>query len=72
MVADEIDQFREDYSYLNKSYSRLKRKYANEFVAIKNKRVIAHGSDLHEVIKKVSEKKYDPALTVIDFIYDGG
>lgn len=45
----------QDYSWLAKRYSKLQGKYPNEYVAVKNGKVVAHGHELTKVYYKRSE-----------------
>ncbi len=41
-----------DFNWITKRYSELQRKYPNQYVAVKNGKVIAHGRDVGNVYYK--------------------
>ena len=42
----------QDFNWITKRYPELQRKYPSQYVAIKNRRVIAHGPDAGKVYLK--------------------
>ena len=42
----------QDFNWITKRYPELQRKYPSQYVAIKNRRVIAHGHDAGKVYLK--------------------
>ncbi len=38
-----------DFKWIGERYSELQRKYPNQYVAIKNVKVVAHGRDMKRV-----------------------
>ena len=72
-MLKEINNFEEDSKWFYDNINLLrKRKLSNQFVAIKNKEVIASGKDINLVIKQVQSKGENPSYIVIEYIYPEG
>ena len=72
-MLKEINNFEEDSKWFYDIINLLrKRKLSNQFVAIKNKEVIASGKDINLVIKQVQSKGENPSYIVIEYIYPEG
>jgi hypothetical protein len=74
IVADnnELEQLREydkDFDYFNDNYDELYRKYRNEFVAVKNRRIFNHKSPL-KLLEILNENNVNPVHTIIEFVKD--
>ncbi|RLF53439.1 MAG: hypothetical protein DRN24_00935 [Thermoplasmata archaeon] len=72
MVKSELQQLQEirkDNEFLKESYDMLRRKYSNQYIAIKNRNIIAHDRDIKKVMKLVSEKNINPADVLIEFLH---
>ena len=67
--VQELQDLRKDSEFLRKKYDRLKTDFENQYVAIKNQRVIDHNSDIEKLIKSIKDKKLDPASTLIEFFH---
>ncbi len=46
----------QDYNWLTKRYSELQGKYPNQYVAVKNGKVVAHGHELTKVYYNAKRK----------------
>jgi len=72
-ILEKMNNFEEDSKWLHNNFDLLrKRKLSGQFVAIKNKEVIAQGEDINLVIKQVQEKGEDPSYILIEYIYPEG
>ncbi len=64
----ELQNFEEQGKWLQKNYERLRKKYYNQFVAIKDKEVFVSGANIKQVIKKVESKGEDPSFILIEYL----
>jgi len=60
--------FEEDDKWLHENMERLRTKFVNKFVAVKNKEVIEYGGEIEELVKRLETKKENPGQLVIEFI----
>ncbi|MFH1209680.1 MAG: DUF5678 domain-containing protein [archaeon] len=63
-----LNKFEEDMNFFNKNSKKLKEKYDEKFIAIKDNEIVAVGTIMEEVIKNLELKKIDPSGTFIQFI----
>jgi hypothetical protein len=69
-VNKELEQYENDLSWVLENYSTLIEKYANKFVAVFNKRVIAHAETIQELMEELNAKfKAASNKAVIEFVY---
>ena len=72
-MLEKINNFEKDSKWFYNSFDSLqKKKFSGQFVAIKNKEVIASGKDINLVIKQVENKGENPSYIVIEYIYPEG
>ena len=72
-ILEKMNSFEEDSKWLYNNLDLLrKRKLSGQFVAIKNKEVIAQGEDINLVIKQVEKKGENPSYILIEYIYPEG
>jgi hypothetical protein len=62
----------EDKDWVNKNYERLREKFEKQFIAVKNKEVIANDKDLEKLLEKIRSTGNDPAFVQIEFILEKG
>ena len=65
----DVEEFEEDSRWFYNNLRLLRSKYTGNFVAIKNKNVIATDKDLLNLIKAIEEKGENPAYIIIEFVY---
>jgi hypothetical protein len=53
----------QDFNWITRRYSELQRKYPSQYVAVKNRRVIAHGHDAGKVYLKAKRDVKKDFLT---------
>ena len=58
-----------DFNWITKRYSELQGKYPNQFVAVKNGKVVAHGRDLKRVYYKAKREARKDFVT--EYILSG-
>jgi len=61
-----------DDNFLKDNYSKLKEKYPDKFIAVKNGKVIAEGSNMDTIKAELKEIGEDPAFITIEFIHRKG
>lgn len=64
------DRMQKDLTFLSESRDRLIKKHAEQWVAIHNQELIAHASNVHELLSKVSRQNIPIGEVVIDFLTD--
>ena len=70
-TAAEMANFSADARYFSENYSRLRRKYPDEFVAVKDRKEVGHHENLKGLMGILTEKGVDPITTYIDGVYEG-
>jgi len=64
-----ILELEKEGEWLQSKYNELRYKFGDQFVAVKDEKIIANGKDIKNVIEKVKKAGEDPALTLIEFIF---
>lgn len=67
-----ITRVQNDNEWLNSHFDEMQQKYANKFIAIKDKKIIAEGSNFLKVLETLKIKKENPALILVEFIHEKG
>jgi hypothetical protein len=62
-----LSALQHDHLYMQQNYEKLRKKYIDEFVAIRNKKIIASNKDLESLLRFLRSKKINPACTLIEF-----
>jgi intergrase/recombinase len=65
-IIDKLNETERDYKWFLKKKEELRKKYANKFIAILNRRVIASSANAEQLIKKLKKRKLQDAI--IEFI----
>ncbi len=63
-----LEEFEKDSKWLADNYGKVKEKYVNKFIAVKNKQVIDNDDDFHKLIKRLRDKGEDLRRVVIEFV----
>lgn len=66
---EELIELQKDSEFLKESYNNLKKRYVNQYVAIKDRDVIVHHKNIETVLKKLKEKRLNPANILIEFLH---
>jgi hypothetical protein len=72
MTAEEVQGLQElckDSEFLRTSYDRLKAQFENQYIAIKNQKVIDHNTDIDKLINSIRAKNLNPASILIEFLH---
>ena len=60
----------EAFSYLEKKYADLRRKYGGEYVAVYGPKVVAHDPDLGTVMDRLHKLGIPETSTLVEYIPD--
>jgi len=63
-----IRRFEEDFQYLQSLWPELMNKYLNQWIAVYEKSLVAHGKSISKLRKKLSSKGIPQSEAVIDYI----
>ena len=67
-----LEKFESNGMWLNEHYDEIYRKYRNEFVAVKDRRIIAHNSDFEDLLKELKAKRIDLREVLVEYISEKG
>ncbi len=67
-LAMELKSFESDFLFFQKEKENLKKNYLNKFVAVHKNEIVASGSSIEEVTRKLEKIGIDPSKTVIEFV----
>lgn len=67
-----LESFEKDTLWLHKNLDKLRPKFENKFVAVKNMDVVASDNNVEKVVKKLRDDQINPSFTVIEFIHKKG
>ena len=67
-----LEKFESNGMWLNEHYDEIYRKYRNEFVAVKDRRIIAHNSDFEALLKELKAMKIDLREVLVEYISEKG
>jgi ribosome biogenesis SPOUT family RNA methylase Rps3 len=63
-----ISKMEEDSKWLALNYDKIKNKFMNRFIAVKNKKIIANNDNLGELFANLRSKDINPSFTLIEFV----
>lgn len=58
-----------DGKWLQSHLDEIRAKFVNQFVAVRNRQVIAHDNDPEVLIKSIKSEKEEPNEVLIEFIH---
>ena len=67
-----LEKFESNGIWLNEHYDEIYRKYRNEFVAVKDRRIIAHNSDFEALLKELKAMRIDLKEVLVEYISEKG
>ena len=67
-VLELLNSSENDLKWFSSHYNELKKKFDEKFVAVTNNKLVAEGDSFEEVLKKVTDKKLNPANVLIRFV----
>jgi hypothetical protein len=63
-ITDQLRSFETDYVWVNENKDTLLKEFNDQWIAVKDKKVIASDPDLNLLLSKIS----DPSHTYVEFI----
>jgi len=67
----EFQKFEKNMKWFHKNYDSLRGKYAGEYVAVNEERVVIHNRDAETMIRQLQERFGDIGAFVIEFVTNG-
>ncbi|TAL57590.1 MAG: hypothetical protein EPN86_01720 [Nanoarchaeota archaeon] len=67
-AANMLEQFTASLRWFNQNQQRLTKEYGDQYIAVKNNKIIANDEKLEKIFAKLNEKKIDPSRTFIKFV----
>ncbi|HDN73696.1 MAG TPA: hypothetical protein ENG16_01560 [Archaeoglobus sp.] len=67
-----LEKFESNGMWLNEHYDEIYRKYRNEFVAVKDRRIIAHNSSFEALLKELKAMRIDLREVLVEYISEKG
>jgi hypothetical protein len=61
---DKLERLADNFEWVHKQYDNLKEKYDNQYVAIKDRRIIDKDIDHDRLVKRMNITNYDEFLTI--------
>ncbi len=68
MFIDSIKSMERELAWFGHHTKDLEAKYDEQFVAIKDEKVIAAGRNFEPLLKKIKQEGFDPADVLIEFV----
>jgi hypothetical protein len=65
----ELLNVQKDAEYLKKSYDSLKKNYENQYIVIKDGKVVVHNKNIDIILKLLKSKKINPSNVLIEFLH---
>jgi hypothetical protein len=66
----EFIEYAKDSEYLHSHYSDYLKKYDQQYIAIKNKEVVAHSENIDELKNQLNSKNMELGSALIEYIRD--
>ena len=66
---DKLERLADNFEWVHKQYDNLKEKYVNQYVAIKDRRIIDKDIDHDRLVKRMNITNYDESIA-IEYIYN--
>lgn len=63
-----IEKIKDNFDWFYANYSRIKKQYKNQFVAIKDKKHLDNDRDLEKLVERLNIKDYKDSIA-IEFVY---
>jgi len=67
-----LTEMKKDEEFLKENYGKLRESYPDEFVALKDGKVIDNAPKVKILIKKLEDKGLNPSVISIEFIHKKG
>ena len=66
---DKLERLTDNFEWIHKQYYNLKEKYDNQYIAIKDRRIIDKDIDHDRLVKRMNITNYDESIA-IEYIYN--
>jgi hypothetical protein len=66
---DRLERLAENFEWIHKQHDLLKEKYDNQYVAIKDKRIVDKDINLDRLVNRMNITNYDESIA-IEYIYN--
>jgi hypothetical protein len=66
---DKLERLVSNFEWIHNQYNNLKEKYNNQYVAIKNRKILDKDTNLDKLVKRLNIRNYDDTIA-IEFIYN--
>jgi ketosteroid isomerase-like protein len=66
---DKLERLAENFEWIHKQHDHLKEKYDNQYVAIKDKRIVDKDTNLDRLVNRMNITNYDESIA-IEYIYN--
>jgi len=67
-----LEKFESNGAWLNEHYNEIYEKYRNEFVAVKDRKIIAHNPDFEVLLEELKTMKMDLREVLVEYISEKG
>jgi hypothetical protein len=69
-IDDQFNQFVDDSKWLHKNYNELIKEFNLEYIAIRNRMIVAHHKEMNEFERELKQRNIDRLDVVIEYIRD--
>ena len=66
---DKLERLADNFEWIHTQYNNLKEKYDNQYIAIKDKRIVDKDPDHDRLVKRLNITNYDESIA-IEYIYN--
>lgn len=67
-ILQGLEEFSEDMDWISETQKKLRKKFANKYIAVMNGQLIESDSDLDTLLQKLRETGRNPSRIPIEFI----
>ncbi len=53
---------------MSANYKHLRSQYKDEFIVIRDKRIIGHAKEIEDIVRFLNDNQIDPTTIVVDFV----
>jgi len=66
---DKLERLADNFEWIHTQYNNLKEKYDNQYIAIKDKRIVDKDRDHDRLVKRLNITNYNESIA-IEYIYN--
>lgn len=67
-ILKNLHNFNKDSDWISDNLDELRKEYADQYIAVRDSKVIDHDAELHKLLQRLREKNIDPGEIPVDFI----